>query len=185
MFPIKHPFNPYGTSVDETHHERCVCFERCTRLGLMLNSKTPNCAKKNPQQTHSNSAQMVVRNGRISRDVSTTMRCTAPTKCYLPKNCNKITSEKRVENIWMRKRGIWEIAHLSVISCKKGTLWVDKLSSNMLMFIGPADCRMVDCWSSQSQSNLWLCGDRFRTFILHLTQSKFHFHYYISHYRQK
>lgn len=145
-----------------------ACFQEwCMRLGLMLNSKIPNCAKKKT----SYSAQMVVRNGRISWDVQ--LQCSARLRqnVIYPKNSKKITSEKRLENIWKRKHGIWEIAHLSVISCK-ATLRVDKLSSNMLMFIGPADCRMVDCWSSQTNQIPDFAG-WFCIFILHLRQTKF------------
>lgn len=157
-----------------------ACFQEwCTRMALMLNSKTPNCAReKNPPQLFCTDG---CQKRRHQLRCSTTMQCTAQTKCYLPKNSNKITSEKKLKNIWKRKRGIWEIAHLSVISCKKkkekrikkkGTLRVDKLSSNTLMFIAPAGCRMVDCWSSQSQSNPWLCR-----MVLHIYtsfDSKFH-----------
>lgn len=139
-----------------------ACFQEwCTRLGLMRNSKIPNCARKKTAILHrwlsekDASVEMFDYNAVHGSDKM----------LFTQKNSKKITSEKRLENIWKRKCGIWEIAHLSVISCK-GTLRVDKLSSSMLMFIGPAGCRMVDCWSSQSQSNPWL-----RRIILHIYPS--------------
>lgn len=159
-----------------------ACFQEwCTRMALMLNSKTPNCAReKNPPQLFCTDG---CQKRRHQLRCSTTMQCTAQTKCYLPKNSNKITSEKKLKNIWKRIRGIWEIAHLSVISCKKKK----RKKNKKKVLSGLTSFHQTRwCLSLQQAAGWWIVGAHkanqirdfagwFCTYILHLTPNFTHY----------